>query len=724
MFRETAGLSWPGGFVFVRRRLLLLALIFASCGRSGVEPSSQTPVILISIDTLRSDHLPAYGYRGVETPAIDAFRADSVLFERAYSHVPLTLPSHATMLTGLLPAQNGVRDNTGFHLAANVPTIAELLKRNRYATAAAVSAYVLRRETGIARGFDVYDDQIDVANSGINIGRVQRSGKETAAIAERWLDSHGGRPFFLFLHFYEPHTPYDPPEPFKSRYAAPYDGEIAYADSIVGEFLDSLRRAGTYDRALIILLSDHGEGLNDHGEAEHGILLYREALQVPMMMKLPGQSRRGTSIARPVQVSDVFATIAEVTGTAVPKTQSVSLLGTLPARDVYSETLFPKFHYGWSDLHSLISETRQYIQAPRPELYDLDSDRAEKRNILADDRRSYNTMRAAIAPLVQTSVKPAPISAEEQRKLAALGYIGTAAPAEGALPDPKDKIGSTGELHRAFSLYDKGRYAEALPLLEKLAKENDRMLDVWDLLARTLDAVGRPEDAIEAAKHGLRLSPSAPSLALMIGRMSLSLGRIDEAQQHAELALASEPAVAHDLLARVALKRRDFATAEKEAKLALEDRDHVFALMTLADIARERGNYEQGLGYCDRALDVLEKKHGTVVSGLNYLRGDLLARLGRDREAEESLRKEIDFFPRDPQAYKNLILLCVTEGRNDEATKLVFQLIDKAPTPPSYAAISTTLRTVGDDRGARYWLSEGLKRFPRDSTLRKMAASS
>jgi choline-sulfatase len=708
----------------VRRTFLLLALFLAACGRGAVKPSNQTPVILISIDTLRSDHLPAYGYRGLATPSIDAFRQDSILFQHAYSHVPLTLPSHATMLTGVLPAQNGLRDNTGFHLAANVPTLPELLKRNGYQTAAAVSAFVLRRETGISRGFDFYEDQIDVANSGINIGRVQRSGKETAGIAEGWLDTHRNQPFFVFLHLYEPHTPYDPPEPFKSRYASAYDGEIAYADSIVGQFFDVLRRDGVYDRALIILLSDHGEGLNDHGEAEHGILLYREALQVPMMMKLPGQSRHGSTVTTPVQLSDVFATIAEVTGTTVPKTQSVSLLGTLPSRDIYSETLFPKFHYGWSDLHSLISETRQYIQAPRPELYDLPSDPAEKKNILSDDRRSYAAMRAAIAPFVQTSVKPAAISPEEERKLAALGYIGSAAPAEGDLPDPKDKIGSNRELRRAFSLYDKGKYAEALPLLEKISKENERMLDVWDILARTLDNLGRTEDAIQAAKRGLRLSPTASHLALMVGRMSLTAGRVDEAQQHAELALSGEPALAHDLLARVALKRGDLAKAEQEANLALEDRDHVFALMTLGEIALQRGNYQQGLGYCDRALDVLKRKNGTAVSGLYYLRGDLLARMDRNAEAEQAFRKEIELFPRNPQPYKNLILLCVTEGRNDEATKLVFQLIDKAPTPPSYAAISTTLKTVGDDRGARYWLIEGLRKFPKDSTLRKMAASS
>jgi arylsulfatase A-like enzyme/Flp pilus assembly protein TadD len=701
-------------------RRLLLILAFAACSRETVAPSNQTPVILISIDTLRSDHLPAYGYRGIETPEIDRFRKDSILYERAYSHVPLTLPSHATMFTGVLPATNGLRDNVGFRLAKNVPTLAELLHKNGYTTGAAVSAYVLRHESGISRGFDAYDDLIDPANSGSNIGRVQRAGRETAAIEERWIATRKDKPFFAFLHLYEPHTPYTPPEPYKSRYSSAYDGEIAYTDSIIGGFLDTLRTAGIYDRALVVLLSDHGEGLSDHGEAEHGIFLYREALQVPLMIKLPRQARAGTSVSTPVQLSDVFATIAEATATPVPRTQSVSLLGALPARQIYSETLFPKFHYGWADLHSLINESRHYIQAPRAELYDIVADREEKKNILTEDRRSVAAMRAAIAPMIQTSVAPAPVSPEEASKLAALGYIGSAAPPEGALPDPKDKVGSSGELRRAFMLFEKGEYAEALPLLQKQVKENDRMLDVWDILSRTLEKVGRVPEAIEAAKRGLRLSPNTTHLALLIARMSLSLGNLDDAQRHAELALTGEPALAHDVLARIALARKDLDTASREAHLALEDKEQVFALMTLGQIELERKNYAQGLVWVDRALEILRKPNGTEVNGVHFLRGDLLARLGREAESEAELRKEIELFPRDARAYKNLILLYVTQGRTGEATKLVFQLVDKAPIAPSYVAISTTLKTVGDERGARYWAAEGLKKFPNDAALRKL----
>jgi tetratricopeptide (TPR) repeat protein len=704
------------------RRVVLLSLLAVSCHRAVPRPSNQIPVILITIDTLRSDHLPAYGYRGVETPAIDAFRNDAILFERAWSHVPLTLPSHTTMFTGRLPADNGVRDNLGFHVAPTVPTLAALLKRNGYATGAAVSAFVLRKETGIDRGFDSYDDQIDPANSGANVGRVQRRGSDTAAIAKSWIGDHASQPFFYFLHLYEPHTPYDPPEPFRSRYKSAYDGEIASADAVLADFFAFLKQKGVYDKAMIIVLSDHGEGLGDHGESEHGIFLYREALQVPLIVKLPGEAMRGVTSATPVELIDIFPTIAGMTGTPTEPTRGTSLLdivgGKTPQRQIYSETLFPKFHYGWSDLHSLIDGDRHYIHAPRPELFDLSGDIAEKHNILESDRRSFVAMRAAIAPLIRASAAPSAVPPEEARKLAALGYIGsTAVQSDENLPDPKDKIVISEDLRKAFSMYEAGKYAEALPLMRTLVRDNPKMLDVWDILARDLDQLGRTDEAIAAAKEGFRLSPNTTHLALMIARMSLDVGRLDDAKQHAELGVKYEPGTAHDLLARVALEKKDLAAAEREARLAIDTRDRASGLMTLARVEVERKNYPAALEDANRAVAFLESRKGTGVKGLYHLRGDVLARMGRDDEAEASFRKEIELFPRDPQAYRNLILLYATEGRNEEATKLVFQLVQKSPTPPAYAAIATTLRTIGDVNGARYWRAQGLKKFPNDPTL-------
>ncbi|HEX6624268.1 MAG TPA: sulfatase, partial [Pyrinomonadaceae bacterium] len=352
----------PHSIIFTAALAALLAL--ASCGRfGGTAPSKTTPVILISIDTLRSDRLPMYGYDRVSTPNLDALRGDAILYERAYSHCPLTLPSHSSMFTGLLPSEHGVRDNTGYRLEQSTPTLAELLKKNGYATAAAVSAFVLRRESGIARGFDFYDDDVEALGQRAGIGQVQRDGRATVEAAKKWLEGKTGNPFFLFVHMYEPHTPYTPPEPFNSQYKDKYDGEIAYADAVVGELIADLKARDVYDDAMIILLSDHGEGLNDHGEEEHGVFLYREAIQVPLLVKLPKSAHKGKSVAAPVQLIDVFSTILAQTTTpgSTRNTTARSLLTFLsggdnddaPARPIYSETYYPRLHFGWSDLHSL-----------------------------------------------------------------------------------------------------------------------------------------------------------------------------------------------------------------------------------------------------------------------------------------------------------------------------------------------------------------------------------
>lgn len=299
--------------------LAVLPVVVACRGEgSGVRVPDGTPIVLISIDTLRSDRLPVYGYDEIETPALDALARDGVLFTRAYSHTPLTLPSHVSILTGLLPPEHGVRDNIGYPFDAEAPPyLPALLKQHGYSTGAAVSAFVLRGSTGLNSAFDHYEDRIGVV-SGKDLGSLQRPGEETLERALSWLGGVADQPFFLFFHIYEPHSPYEPPEPWASRYRSPYDGEVAAADAVIGRLVAALQQMGIYDRCLLILLSDHGEGLMDHGEQEHEVLLYRELLQVPLLVKLPGEQRRGTRVGRPVQLIDVVPTVLELLGAEKP----------------------------------------------------------------------------------------------------------------------------------------------------------------------------------------------------------------------------------------------------------------------------------------------------------------------------------------------------------------------------------------------------------------------
>jgi arylsulfatase A-like enzyme len=712
----------------VRRLVLLLAIATAACRGRITAPSRTTPVILISIDTLRSDHLPAYGYKGVATPNIDAFRADSILFARAYSHVPLTLPSHVSMLSGMLPADSGVHDNVGFRVADSVPMIQELLKKNGYVTGGAVSAFVLRKETGIARGFDFYDDEVDPLGDDRMIGRVQRSGRETLRALEKWLDARGDKPLFAFLHLYEPHTPYTPPEPFFSRYPNHYDGEIASVDAIVGEFLEDLKRRGIYNKAMIILLSDHGEGLGDHGEAEHAIFVYREQIQVPLLVKLPHAGKAGAVVNTPVELVDVFPTILDRTDTPAPKSghrvgQSLLtfLSGGPQNRQIYSESYYARFHFGWSDLHSVIEGNDHFIRAPHPELYDLGVDPGEKNNTVEQNRRAYVRMRQAIEPYVREAAAPAHVDPEEAAKLAALGYVGstvTTKPGE-VLPDPKLSLGTFEDIRQAFTWYRNDKEEDALRLTNKLLASNDRISDLWDLKFKILEKMGREREAIAAAKEGLRHVPSEGQLLLDVAKGSLEIGDLDGAQQHAELAINHLPSKAHEILAHVWARRGDKRRTETEAKLSLQtSNDPTAPLMQLAAFEKDRGNLNGALEYLSRAV---ARENGRITKShekLHLARGDILARLGRNADAEADFRLEIANFPKAPDAYASLILLLATEQRLDEASKLVFELIQAAPSPHSYVVVSETLKSIGDDRGALYWAYQGLQKYPSDAELR------
>jgi arylsulfatase A-like enzyme/Flp pilus assembly protein TadD len=636
-----------------------------------------------------------YGYRGVQTPALNRFRKDAILFEHAWSHTPLTLPSHATMLTGLLPPQHGVRDNTGFRLPDGTPTLASILASHGYATGAAVSAYVLRGATGIGRGFGDYDDRVEqggAERAEKSLGAVQRNGNATAAVAKQWIGAHAGQPFFYFLHLYEPHAPYAPPPPYPQT----YDGEVAATDAIVGDFLDFLRQQGLYDRALILFVSDHGEGLGDHGEEEHGIFLYRESLAVPMVVKLPQNDRAGSSSSTTAGLADVTPTILDALGIKPPRLDGRALLSDSGSRPIYSETYYPRFHFGWSDLHSLIVGDAHYIAAPREELYDLARDPAERTNRLEEDRRGAASMRAAIRTYEREPAAPSPVSKEEAEKLAALGYIGSSSSHSGPLADPKDKIGTFRELQSAFRLYREHRDSEALTAFDALLKREPDLVDLWDVRSKVLVRLGRPAEAIESGKEALRRNPSAAYLAADLANEMLLAGDADGAETHARLALAGEPAKAHEILARIALVRGDLTKAESEAKAA---GDSNAALFTLARVQQKHGDFESVVATTGR---IAADMHRPLV-GVHAMRGDALARLGRNAEAESELRAEIALFPTIPDAYRSLVVLLLAENRPDDATRAILALATVSPKPETYRAIAEIMKGVGDEAGARYW---------------------
>jgi arylsulfatase A-like enzyme/Flp pilus assembly protein TadD len=697
---------WRQGAVSAALAAVALCSV-GSCRARSVFPKAS--VVLISIDTLRADHLPAYGYSGVETPALDSLARDSILFENAYSHVPLTLPSHTTLFTGLLPFENGVRDNTGYTLDPSRATLAETLQKAGYATGGAVSAVVLAKASGIARGFDFYEDTIEVAEPGVSLGSVQRSGFATEEIAEKWISGNAHRPFFFFLHLYEPHTPYQPPEPYASRYRdRPYDGEIATADAIVGKFLTFLKSHDVYHGAVVVLLSDHGEGLGDHGEDEHGLLLYRESIRVPLIVKLPTRRRSGERVAAAVGLIDVFPSLASLLGISPPAPLSgLSLFEreALPAaRALYSETLFPRYHFGWSDLASLETASFQYIHSPTPEAYDLAADPGERRDIAHEKPPELRRLRAQMIGMARPRRPPGTSDPEAVRRLAALGYIGASSPPDEAenLPNPREHLDEIRGLKEALLQYQERRYPEALATLKRLLAKNPAMSDAWGALAETEHKLGANEAALEALRRQDQLTPGSPHILLSFANEYLELNNLVEARRYAERALAlSDLPDGHELLARIAIAGNDLEGAERESRRALEQQPgRTLPLVVLAQVRRARGDLTGALTLLDEALEKIRSARLPEMSNLHYLRGDTLARLGRSGQARAEFQREIDLFPGNASAYAGLAFLDASEGRPDAARATLERLILVSPTPRSYQAASEAFRILGERQRA------------------------
>ncbi len=716
--------------------LLLLAVSLAACTRSGdnapPDVPKGTPVILISIDTLRADHLPAYGYKEVETPALDSLRRDAILFERAYSTTPLTFPSHSTLLTGVLPAVHGVRDNVGYKLDAakigrgELPFLPEMLKKAGYATGGAVSAYVLQGKTGLDTGFDFYDDGIEF-RTGTGLGGLQRPGDETLNIARPWLESVKDKPFFFFFHIYEPHSPYAPPEPYASKFASKYDGEIASADHIVGELVAELRRLDVYDKALIVLLSDHGEGLGDHGEDEHGVFLYDEAIHVPLFLKLPEAQRGGAATARPVQLLDVAPTVLGLLRLGVPKAMpGVSLLAdNVAPRRIYSETFYPRLHFGWSELFSLIDEAHHYIDSPEPELYDRVKDPKEKTNVLREERRAYASLRKELEGYDRALKAPSEVDEEARRAMASLGYIGSGAgQSEGPLPAPLSKIGSLADLRDGFRLSSEKNYPAAEAAFRRVIAANPQMVDAWEFLGRTLQRVGRNEEALAAYRQGLKISSGSPEIAIAAASLFLDLGRLDDAAAHARMAMVAHPSFVHGMLAQIALQRGKLDEAEREARAAGEDKSlRMGPLVTLAEVLHAKKDDRQALEMvrkAEAAYNEREAKDPDLIRGLNLIRGKILADQGDALGAEAAFRKEVELFPDGIRGYSSLAILYALTGRTAEVSAILKQMVDTNPNPLAYAEAVKTLRVLNDSRSAASLLRYALGRFPGDPALRNL----
>src|SRR6185436_5090719 len=473
----------------------------ASVGRlpGGVQPSALN-VVVITLDTTRADRIGAYGWKPSPTPNLDRLAAEGTLFEHATAPAPLTLPVHSSLFTARYPPQHGVRDNGGFFLDERETTMAERLKGAGLKTGGFVGAYVLDRKWGIAQGFDRYVDDFDLSKFDTPaLGEVERPANEVADRALEWLATVASSRFFAWLHFYDAHSPYAPPAEYRARFPdQPYIGEIAFVDAQIGRVRAFLEEHGLLDRTIIVVIGDHGESLGDHGESTHGFFVYQSVLHVPLVIRAPYDALRGRRVADLVRTVDVMPTVLDLVDLPAAEHvdgQSVVPLMTGAVRELglgaYAEALYPRYHYGWSELRSLTSERFKYIEAPRPELYDLVQDPEETRNLYDERRPLADRMAAVLAAAGSANaadVKPAAdVDPDTRARLAALGYVGTfvAAPAgdKAALADPKDKIELFNLISRAREqLHDRRDADGGLQTLRQVVATDRNVVDAWLML--------------------------------------------------------------------------------------------------------------------------------------------------------------------------------------------------------------------------------------------------
>ncbi|MFQ6108435.1 MAG: sulfatase-like hydrolase/transferase [Candidatus Aminicenantales bacterium] len=658
--------------------LIVSLLLWPGCQRktdfSRLAGSKKHNIILVSVDTLRADRVGCYGFAGVETPTIDEMAGRGVRFTNCIAQTPLTLPSHTTMLTGTYPFFHGVRDNGGFLVPQDLITLAELFKENGYETAAVVGAYVLDSKWGLNQGFDFYYDRFELEREeGFSVSEVQRPAEEVISQTLDWLDGIKKKNFFLFVHLYDPHSPYDPPSPFREKYSHDlYLGEIAYTDSQLHRLWEYMEKEGLLEDTILVFCSDHGESLGEHGEATHGFFVYQEGIHVPLIFVFPWEELQGLTRTQTVSLTDIMPTILEMVHIPVPdQVQGRSLVpfffreGASKSFSAYSETYYPRFHYGWSDIKSIQDGRYKLILSPQMELYDLEEDPEETADLSSKKIQVARGLEKELNRCVeeysrgqfQTDYRK--VDEETRERLAALGYVGTFVDSqklEGkTLPSPREKIHVFNKISLARESSLKGELEKAKDIIVEVIQKDPEIIDAYFVLGNISFKEHNYPEAIRWFSEALERKPDYDFAALNIAVSYIEMDELGKAEKTLADYIQRFPAdsVLYRTLGDINLKQEDYPEAIRyfEECLRVNPRS-AKAHNGLARVYLILDETDKALRHALRAKELNPK-----IRNLHYNLAQIYEAKGRTQEALFEYQAELRHFPDNFSASFNLALL-------------------------------------------------------------------
>jgi arylsulfatase A-like enzyme/tetratricopeptide (TPR) repeat protein len=676
LWKKTLVLFLASLFIFAAAFLVLRFFPFSN----KVKRDSGLNVLLVTLDTTRADRLGCYGYKKAKTPNLDFLAAKGVRFLNAYCQVPLTTPSHCSILTGTYPVYHQVHNNGSYSLSPQLLTLAEIFKERAFQTAAFVASFTVDSRFGLDQGFNIYDDKF-AEGQAFKTSNSERKAEKVFEPFSNWLAKNQIEPFFCWVHFYDPHIPYDPPPPFNEEFAADlYDGEIAYMDFYIGKIIEALKKKNLLSRTLLILAGDHGEAFGEKVEIGHGIFLYEGTMKVPLIFYAENHLPRGEVIKSRVRLIDIMPSILDMLKMPINKeAQGVSLLPYINGRKKedltsYLETYFPRENYGWSELVGLVDGDWKYIKAPKEELYHLKADPEEKTNAASEEKKRAAEKRAKLEDFIarhSSGIKAAKreLTAEEREKLRSLGYVVQSAEVpHGPLPDPKDMIEELRMDQQAEAFELEENYAQAAKLYEKILALRPEAATSYVNLALMQARMGQFEEAIRILEQGIAKIPGSEVLLSRLAHTYMVIGRLKKALDAWQAVLVVNPR-------------------------------YFDALLASGWILNLMGNKEQARGFYEKALEI-EPENKFLRK--NYAMN--LATTGKIKEAIDVYEHLKEDYADDYEVWQELGIAYGYAGDLSRSIENLKKAVSLHPTPVAYYNLAVALQKVGDIKEAVHYL--------------------